>query len=159
MIQFDPLLTGRNYDFPQVDTQADELQKRMMEMQQQFRQQVRPQTPIWDEIDGIVDNMSEAEKEYLASDEAYGESAAAVQAILQREILRSMRPVVEATKDGKTALETHLSLLKRVQKSAKEEAAKRESLMNEYIMHHSDKTWQEFLEMKQGKQMSKARKK
>ena len=159
MTQFDPLLAGRNYDIPQVDNHAEELQKRMMEMQQQWRTQVRPQAPIWDEIDGIVDNMSDTEKEYLASDEAYQESAAAVQAILQREILRSMRPVVEATKDGKAALEAHLSLLKKVQKSAKDEAAKRESLMNEYIMNHSDKTWQEFLSMKQGKTTTKTQKK
>ncbi len=157
-MMFDPLLSGRNYDVPQIDNYSEEMQRRMADMQHAWKPIVQPKSPVWDEIDNIVSGMSEAEKEYLASDEAYQESSAAVNAVLQREILRSMRPVVESTKDGKAALEAHLVLLKRIQKQAKDEAARRESLMNEYIMNHSDMSWQDFIAMKQGKTNKKTKK-
>ena len=67
--------------------------------------------------------------------------------------MRIMRPIVENnTKDGKDALDKHLTLLKRIQKTAKDEANKKEALMNEYIMQYSHLTWQEFIDMKNGKQ-------
>lgn len=147
----DPLLGGRNYDIPQLEQQQREMQQRWQEMQQTYQQVSRPQSPVWDEIDRIVDNMSEAEKEYLVQSEEYQSSSNAVNAILQREVLRAMKPIVESTKDGKAALEKHLELLRKVQKSAKDALGQRESLMNEYIMHHSDKTWAEFMELKNGK--------
>jgi hypothetical protein len=146
---FDPLLGGRNYDLPQLEQQEEMLQRKWQEMQQMY--QPKPQAQIWNEIDSIVDGMSEAEKEYLASDQSYQESAAQVQAILQREMMRHFKPIVESTKDGRAALEAHLNLLRKVQKAAKEEAGQREALMNEYIMNHSDKTWAEFIKYKQGK--------
>lgn len=144
---YDPLLGGRNFDAPQYTEEV--MKQRWQEWQNTYITQ--PKSPVWDEIDHIVDAMSDAEKEYLAQDEEYQNSAASVQNILQREIMRAMKPVVESTKDGKAALESHLVLLKKVQKNAKEEAGQREALMNEYIMHHSDKTWAEFIALKQGK--------
>lgn len=150
---YDPLLGGRSYDLPQLDEQEAMLKQKWAEFQTAY--QPKAKSPVWDEIDHIVDSMSDAEKEYLAQDEEYQNSATAVQNILQREIMRAMKPVVESTKDGKAALESHLVLLKKVQKNAKEEAGQREALMNEYIMHHSDKTWAEFIAIKQGKTTKK----
>ena len=147
---YDPLLGGRNYDIPQLEQQQAELKQRWQEMQQSFQQVSRPQSPVWDEIDSIVDGMTEAEKECLSRNQEYVDSSNAIQQILQREIMRAMKPVVESTKDGKAALESHLILLRKVQKEAKDEASQRESLMNEYIMNHSDKTWAEFISMKKG---------
>ena len=147
---FDPLLGGRNYDLPQLE--REEM------LRQQFVQQMnigRPASPIWDEIDGIVDGLSDAEKEYLSSDEAYQESAAQVQAMLQREMMRHFKPIVEATKDGRAALDAHLSLVRKAQKGIKEEAAKKQALLNEYMLYHSDKSWNEFIESKQNKTKKK----
>lgn len=144
---YDPLLGGRNYDVPQLEqTQAD-LMQRWQNLQQQ---RTGPSAQIWNEIDTIVDGMNEAEREYLAEDAEYQESAARVQEILQREMMRHFKPIVESTKDGKSALEAHLQLLRKVQKIAKDKAGQREALMNEYIMHHSDKTWAEFMRYKKG---------
>lgn len=147
---YDPLLGGRNYDVPQLEqTQAD-LMQRWQDLQQTMQQRTAPSAQIWNEIDTIVDGMNEAEREYLAEDAEYQESAAKVQEILQREMMRHFKPVVESTKDGKAALEAHLQLLRKVQKIAKDKAGQREALMNEYIMHHSDKTWAEFMRYKKG---------
>lgn len=144
---YDPLLGGRNYDVPQLEqTQAD-LMQRWQNLQQTMQQ---PSAQIWNEIDTIVDGMNEAEREYLAEDAEYQESAERVQEILQREMMRHFKPIVESTKDGKSALEAHLQLLRKVQKIAKDKAGQREALMNEYIMHHSDKTWAEFMRYKKG---------
>lgn len=145
---FDPLLGGRNYDLPQLEQQEEMLQRKWQEMQQMYKP--KPQAQIWNEIDTIVDGMNEAEREYLAEDAEYQESAAKVQEILQREMMRHFKPIVESTKDGKAALEAHLQLLRKVQKIAKDKAGQREALMNEYIMHHSDKTWAEFMRYKKG---------
>lgn len=147
---YDPLLGGRNYDVPQLEqTQAD-LMQRWQDLQQTMQQRTAPSAQIWNEIDTIVDGMNEAEREYLAEDSEYQESAAKVQEILQREMMRHFKPIVESTKDGKAALEAHLNLLRKVQKIAKDKAGQREALMNEYIMHHSDKTWAEFMRYKKG---------
>lgn len=149
---YDPLLGGRNYDLPQLEQQQEMLKQKWAELQQTWQQTATaPQkSPVWDEIDNIVDSMTEAEKECLSRNQEYVDSSNAIQQILQREIMRAMKPVVESTKDGKAALESHLILLRKVQKEAKDEASQRESLMNEYIMNHSDKTWAEFIAMKKG---------
>lgn len=150
---YDPLLGGRNYDIPQLEQQQEMLKQKWAELQQTFQQTTTtaPQkSPVWDEIDNIVDGMTEAEKECLSRNQEFVDSSNAIQQILQREIMRAMKPVVESTKDGKAALESHLILLRKVQKEAKDEASQRESLMNEYIMNHSDKTWAEFIAMKKG---------
>ena len=51
--------------------------------------------------------------------------------ILNREYMKMMRPVVENTKDGKEALQNHLSLIKKLKKAITDESAKNiELLMN-----------------------------
>ena len=153
---FDPLLGGRNFDIPDLNQQQEMLKQKWAEFQQSMQQTtVVQKSPVWDEIDSIVDGMSNAEKQCLAQNQEYQDSSNSIQQILQREIMRAMKPVVEATKDGKAALESHLILLRKVQKAAKDEASQRETLMNEYIMNHSDKTWAEFIEMKKGKSKNK----
>ena len=121
----------------------DEMNRRRMNQGQQ------PQTPVWDEIDGIERGMTNAEHAYLSANSEYQESAAAIQAILQREYLRIMRPAVEGTKDGKDALEKHLTLIKRLQKSAKDEAVKKQALIDEYLSGYRHMPFDEFLKMKQ----------
>ena len=149
---FDPLLGGRNYDLPQLEQQQEMLKQKWAELHQTMQTTATPQkSPVWDEIDSIVDGMTDAEKQCLAQNQEYQDSSNAIQQILQREIMRAMKPVVESTKDGKAALESHLILLRKAQKEAKDEASQREAMMNDYIMNHSDKTWAEYIELKKNK--------
>ena len=68
--------------------------------------------------------------------------------ILQREYMRVMRPIVENTKDGKEVLDKHLLLVKKLKKSAADEANKNLELFNEYTEKYSEMPYAEFLKMK-----------
>lgn len=136
-----------------IEEMQEESQRlgQQLEAMQRMKAQGKPiaqQTPVWDEIDGIERGMTDAEHAYLTANSEYQESMAAIQAVLQREYLRVMRPIVENTKDGKDALEKHLTLVKRLQKSAKDEAGKRYALMDEYMNGYRQMTFDDFLKMK-----------
>lgn len=153
----DPLLFTQPYS-PQPDPMAQlEEEKRKLEDKMAMlrqtgpQQQVRPQAPVWDEIDAIVSGLSDQEMQFLNSNQEFLESSANVQNILQREYLRIMRPVVEATKDGKQAWENHLTLIKRLRNYARDEVNKKYSLFDEYMGKYSDMSFAEFMEMKKGK--------
>lgn len=153
----DPLLFTQPYS-PQPDPMAQlEEEKRKLEDKMAMlrqtgpQQQVRQQAPVWDEIDAIVSGLSDQEMQFLNSNQEFLESSANVQNILQREYLRIMRPVVEATKDGKQALENHLTLIKRLRNYARDEVNKKYSLFDEYMEKYSDMSFAEFMEMKKGK--------
>jgi signal transduction histidine kinase len=157
MYQKDPLLFTQPYSSqPDPMAQLEEEKRKLEEKMSQLRQsgpqqQMRPQTPVWDEIDTIVSGLSDQELQFLNSNQEFQESSASVQAILQREYLRIMRPVVESTKDGKQALENHLTLIKRLRNYARDEVNKKYSLFDEYMEKYSDMSFAEFMEMKKGK--------
>lgn len=146
----DPLLQQRNYSLPELEKEQEALQQKMADMKRTCQQPQQPVTPVWDEIDRITASLSDKEFDFLQNNQEFQESSMDIQQILQREYMRIMRPIVEQTKDGKDALDKHLTLLKRIQKTAKEEANKKEALMNEYIMHYNHLTWKEFIDMKNG---------
>lgn len=147
----DPLLQQRNYTLPELEKEQEVLQQKMADMKRTYQQPQQPVTPVWDEIDRITASLSDKEFDYLQNNQEFQESSMDIQQILQREYMRIMRPIVEQTKDGKDALDKHLTLLKRIQKTAKEEANKKEALMNEYMMNYPELSWKEFIEMKNGK--------
>lgn len=157
MYQKDPLLFTQPYTsqpdpMAQLEEEKRKLEEKMTQLRQNGpQQQMRPQAPVWDEIDTIVSGLSDQELQFLNSNQEFQESSANVQAILQREYLRIMRPVVEATKDGKQALENHLTLIKRLRNYARDEVNKKYSLFDEYMEKYSDMSFAEFMEMKKGK--------
>lgn len=148
----DPLLQDRRYSLPELEKEQEAMQQKITEMKRSYQQPSQPSTPVWDEIEHITSSLTDKEFDYLQNNQEFQESSMEIQQILQREYMRIMRPIVEQTKDGKDILDKHLTLLKRIQKTAKEEANKKEALMNEYIMQYSHLTWQEFIDMKNGKQ-------
>ena len=80
------------------------------------------------------------------------ESNNKVMAILQREQLRIMRPVVEQSQDGKKALGEHLELVKKLKKEAANENDKAMELFKEYTENYPDMPYADFLKMKRNKQ-------
>lgn len=109
------------------------------------------QTPIWDEIDKLITGMSDRELDYLTSNADFNESNSKVMAILQREQLRIMRPIVEQSQDGKKALGEHLELVKKLKKEAANENDKAMELFKEYTENYPDMPYADFLKMKRNK--------
>ena len=92
--------------------------------------------------------MSDSDLSFLNANAEFQESNQRVMAILQREQLRMMRPIVEGTKDGKEALDAHLALVKRLRKEAANESDKTMALFKEYTEHYADMPYAEFLKTK-----------
>lgn len=105
-------------------------------------------TPTWDEIDKIMDSLTDTQKNYLNQNQDFVESYQDVANILQREELRIIRPLVEQTKDGKEALDRHLALIKKLKKSAMQAEEEKTALWNEYMTNYSDMTFKDFMTMK-----------
>lgn len=115
-----------------IDEQLANVRRLEQQLAQYGAQQPGSQSPLWDEIDSIVDGLSESERELLAADEEFNRSNGEVLAVLQREYLRIMRPIVEASADGKEALQSHLAIVKRLAKKAKEQTAEELREFREY---------------------------
>lgn len=151
----DPLLGGQTQqpiDFEQRIAELQQLQQKLEE-QRQTRGQAQPQggqSPLWDEIERLTADFTDREFELVNRDEEFQASQAAIAAILQREQLRMMRPIVEGTKDGREALENHLALMKRLKKKAAKEADRSMELFSEYTQHYPDMTFSDFMKMKNG---------
>ena len=148
----DPLLTGGiNYDqrLPELEKEQPAYLQRIQELQK--RGVVNESaTPVWDEIDGLLSGLSDREFDFINNNQEFQESSAVVTAILNREYLKIMRPRVENTKDGKDALEKHLTLVKRLKKSAADEVNKKYSMLDEYMEKYSDMSFKDYMEMKKG---------
>lgn len=144
----DPLLHSGNYDLGAMEKEQDEMRQKIEQLRRGGYRSQQPQAPVWDEIDRITTSLSDKEFRYLQNNPEFQESSATIQTLLQREYMRIMRPVVEGTKDGRDALERHLTLLKRLVKSVKDEADRKDALLNEYITKYSNMTWKDFMDMK-----------
>lgn len=152
MITNDPLLIDRNsYDtrLPELEKEQQAYIQRIQELQKRGVVN-ETQTPVWDEIDNIISGLSDKEFEFLNNNQEFQESSAIVTSILNREYLKIMRPRVEGTRDGKDALEKHLTLVKRLKKSAADEVNKKYSMLDEYMEKYSDMSFNDYLAMKKG---------
>ena len=145
----DPLLGGNplqnqyQIDYNQQIAQLEAAKQQLVQQAPRISK-----SPIWDEIDKEVDSLTDSEISALNKNEEYQQSNNAVQSILNREFMKIMRPIVESSPEGKNILEKHLTLVRRLRKSAHEEASKNMELFGEYTEHHSDMTYAEFLKMK-----------
>lgn len=116
---------------------------------QQTQQQPAPnKTPIWDEIDRTMGDLSDKEFDILTSNEEFIESSNDVARIQNTFFLQMMRPIVEQSEEGRTALEKHLTLIKRLRKSATAEANKELADFKEYTEKYGNMPYNEYLKMK-----------
>lgn len=155
----DPLLGG-NPDFA-AQLRELEAKQRMLEEHKrnasQYYSQVEQgavsqvsQTPIWDEVDTITGNMSEAEFAEMQANPDYQESLKELMKYVGAMQLRAIRPIVEQSKEGKAILEQHLATVKVIRKSATAKVDKQLTLFKEYTEKYSNMTYDEFLKTKGG---------
>lgn len=145
----DPLLSGGKFEqrLEQLRQMQDELE-RVRSMQAIGKQ---AKTPTWDEINRIMDGMTEQECEAVRTDEEFAQSEQRIMAILSREYMNMMRPIVEGTREGKEALENHLNLVKSIQKRIKQESARKFDEWREYTEKYANMTFKKYKEMKGAK--------
>lgn len=148
----DPLLRGRTdyvSQLPDLEREQQEYLKRVQELRQRGVVN-ESQSPVWDEIDSTLSGLSDREFQFINNNPEFQESSDIITAILNREYLKIMRPRVESTKDGKDALEKHLTLVKRLKKSAADEVNKKYSMLDEYMEKYSDMSFNDYVAMKKG---------
>lgn len=160
----DPLLgASANYDahYKELERMGQMIEQRKQALQQIKTQMEQPQqsqqspTPVWDEIDNLVDGLSQKEKELIFNNDEFIDSQNVVMQILQDKYLQVMRPMVEGCQEGKDALERHLTLLKRLRKSAASEVNKEISDFQEYKEKYADMPYSEYLKMKRDNKSKK----
>lgn len=156
--QGDPLLGGNNvseYIRSLEALQAGMEQKKQQLIQMAKEQQQQPQqgqtvsnTPVWDEIDRLMAELSDKEFERVASDGAFVESQQTIMGILQAVQMKMMRPMVEGTPEGKKALEEHLQLVKHLRRTISKEVNEEMKDFEEYRAHYAHLSWEEYQDQK-----------
>lgn len=148
-MNFDPVLQqGQDGGMTAIAHERERLARQMEELRRNWKQpQPENGTPVWDEIDRITQGLTSGEFRCLSDNAEFQESNALVTSLLQREYMRMMRPLVEGTRDGKEALEKHLTLLKRLVKSAKDDAERKSAMMSDYMENHADMTFNDYIKM------------
>ena len=108
-------------------------------------------TPIWDEIDAITGNMSQAEFKVMEADENYKVSLEALMNYVGAVQLQMIRPRIEQSEEGKKLLEQHLTNVKFLRKAALAETDKKMSDFEDYTKNYSHMSWDEYQKTKGGK--------
>lgn len=154
----DPLLGGNSYtmQMQELGKMQQEYVNRLQALQQlgeqvQQPQSPRSQSPTWDEIDRVTGAMSEKEFEIMTQNAEFQESQKQIDAITQVVLMKALRPMVEQTKEGKDALDYHLTLVNRLKKAATKEADAEMADWKEYREKYSHMTYDDYLKQKGGK--------
>lgn len=162
----DPLLTGSR-DFGSQYQALEEMERTLAERkaavvkaQQQMQQQAQPpqsRTPIWDEIDSICQAMSEKEFAIVSENPEFQESNEHIAALIQQAQLEMLRPIIEGSQPGRDALDRHLTLVKRLKKTASKEVDDELEDFKQYKEHYRHLSYEEYLNQK--REQSKPKKK
>jgi hypothetical protein len=163
----DPLLGGRDFSsqmstIEQMQAELEQKKAAIMQARQQMEQQQAQQpqqsrTPIWDEIDSICSGMSEKEFAIVSENDEFRESQDHIAAIIQQAQLEMLRPVIENSQQGRDALERHLTLVKRLKKTASKEVDDELNDFKEYREKYAHMTYEDYSKMK--REQSKTKKK
>lgn len=154
----DPLL-GVSSDYA---TQFRDIEQQQLALEQRKKQlaelaekaqaesegKIVSQTPIWDEVDTITANMSEAEFAELQNSEEYKASSEALMAYVGALQLKAIRPVVEKSEEGRKLLENHLATVKVLKSTASKKVEEELNKFKEYTEKYSHLTYEDYLKTK-----------
>lgn len=154
----DPLL-GVTSDY---QSQYKDIEQQQMLLEQRKRQlaelaekaqaesdgKVVSQTPIWDEVDMITANMTEAEFAELQNAEEYKASSNELMTFVGALQLKAIKPLVEKSPEGRKLLEHHLATIKVLRNTASKKVEEELSTFKEYTEKYSHLTYEEYLKTK-----------
>jgi hypothetical protein len=154
----DPLL-GSSTDYQShlaelesMQAAIDQKRQSLLSMAQgEAKEAVKTGTPIWDEIDTITANMSQAEFQTMSENENYKSSLEALMAYVGAVQLQMIRPRIEQSEEGKKLLEQHLTNVKFLRKAASADVDKKLSDFEDYTKNYSHMSWDEYQKTKGGK--------
>lgn len=130
----------------------DQKRQALLKMAEDNPQQTtKSATPIWDEIDTITANMSQAEFQAMSENENYKASLEALMAYVGAVQLEMIRPRIEQSAEGKKLLEQHLTNVRYLRKEASANVDKKLSDFEDYTKNYSHMSWDEYLKTKGGK--------
>lgn len=131
------------------------IQLRSQMSEQQPAQPTQSQTPVWDEIDTITAQMTQKEYEKLMNNDEYKESCKRLAKYIEAIQLSQLRPVIEATQQGRDILDRHLTIIKRLKKSVSAEVDEELDDFQLYKEKYSDIPYSEYLKMKKSEEGGK----
>ena len=154
----DPLLGGHSdfasqfRDIEQQQALLEERKKHLAELAQNAQAESEGKavshTPIWDEIDTITANMSEAEFAELQNSDEFKESSKALMEYVGALQLKAIKPLVEKSDAGKKLLEHHLATVKVLKSTASKKVEDELSTFKEYTEKYSHMTFEDYLKTK-----------
>ena len=150
-INNDPLLGGRDFtsNIEMMERELAAKQAQLAQYKQQMVQQPQQsQTPVWDEIDSIIQSMTEKEYQIVSTNDEWIDSNNRILTLIQSAQLQMLRPIIEQSKEGKDALDNHLTITKRVKKSASMEVDSELNDFQEYKSKYSHMSYDEYQKMK-----------
>jgi hypothetical protein len=154
----DPLLgvasdySAQYKDIEQQQAILEQRKRQLAELAEkaQAESEGRPvsQTPIWDEVDMITANMTEAEFTELQNAEEYKRSSNELMTFVGALQLKAIKPIVEKSPEGRKLLENHLATIKVLRNTASKKVEEELNTFKEYTEKYSHLTFEEYLKTK-----------
>lgn len=154
----DPLLGGSSdyasqfKDIEQQQLLLEQKKRQLAELAERAQEENEgkavSQTPIWDEVDMITANMTEAEFAELQNSEEYKTSSQELMTYVGALQLKAIRPVVEKSPEGRKILENHLATIKVLRNSASKRVEEELNDFKEYKEKYSHLTYEDYLKTK-----------
>lgn len=117
----------------------------------------KPPQDLWAEIENELSTLTEEQKQDLMRDEQFIERQNAIQVLYQNVLTTLVKPYLLSDEDGIKALQEQLETVKTLKRKIVKESTRKNELVNEYMENYSDKTWNEFLEIKKSQSTSNQR--
>ena len=139
----DPLMT----DISDLDAQMQRLETYKKRLQQLKDKPVQ-NTIIWDQIESIVNPMTDDQKSKLFNDEEYVDTYNRIQMIVQQELVNLVKAKVENSETGKFLLQRQLELVKKLKSKIISDTNREIEIFNkfkEYSKTNPGLTYDEFL--------------
>lgn len=114
----------------------------------------KPPQDLWAEIENELSTLTEEQKQDLMRDEQFIERENAIQVLYQNVLTTLVKPYLLSDEDGIKALQEQLETVKTLKRKIVKESTRKNELVNEYMENYSDKTWNEFLEIKKSQSTS-----
>ena len=122
---------------------------RLQQLKDAQSQQTKVSTKlVWDEIDELINPMTNAQKAKMMEDKEYQESYNKIQGLVQTELLNLVKTKIESNPEGKELLSNQLKIVKRLKDKIIDDTNKEMELFNkfrDYSKNNPGVTYEEFI--------------